>query len=381
MITLRDGVRIGPDREGVTAMLSARECGPTRLSWLLIGLTLYTTGVGCARTRPMWRPTSEPPLLGVESRAGGYPNGVAPAESGRKPMSTVRADSAESRTAEAAKPSGFGPIERTSVARREVPIEVTLLPPLPPAIDATARPARPKAISRPAVPPAPTIKSLLDDAKARLVTMTTYQVELTRQERIGEVLQPAEDVILSIRREPRSVRLEWADGPHQGREVLYTAGGVMHINDPHGLIPRLNLAPESPLVMRSSRHPITEAGFDSLLVGLEEGQAARGSDRARYVGIETPEGMNRPCHKLLRKTLDGQSRTVYIDPHTRLPALVTLQAPDGSLLESYHFGNLKPEPTELASATAFDPEARWGTAPSFLSRLAGRHPDGEGLQR
>ena len=30
-------------------------------------------------------------------------------------------------------------------------------------------------------------------------------------------------------------------------------------------------SPESPMVMKNSRHPVTEAGFDSLVEGLENG--------------------------------------------------------------------------------------------------------------
>ena len=380
-LMLRGGAGIGPDREGVTVKLSARECAPARLAWPLIGLIICASVAGCARTRPGRRPAAEPPLLGVEAGAGGYPNGIgiARAESGHTPKEKARGDARAAPTTEPAPLAE--PIERTSAARREGPIEVTLLPPLPALPGAPNRPARSRTAPKPVAPPAPTAESLLADAKLRLAGMSTYQVHLTRQERIGETLHPAEDVLLSIRREPRAVRLEWVDGPHKGREVLYAAGGPMHINDPHGLMPRLTLAPDSPLVVRTSRHPITEAGFDSLLVGLDEGVAARGPDRARYLGMEAPEGLNRPCHKLVRTTPDGQVRTLYLDPQTHLPALVTLLAADGSLLESYRFADLKPERTELATATAFDPDARWGAAPGFLSRLAGHPSDGGSMQR
>jgi len=364
-------------------MLSARECAPARLAWILLGLMIGPAGIGCARTRPMRRSAAEPPLLGVVSRAGGYPNGVMHAEPATKPKAKALADAAGSQVAEPAEPAGPAPEppERTSAARRAGPIQVTLLPPLPPTLEPPARPARARSRPKPSGPPARTVEILLADAKARLAELTTYQVHLTRQERIGDQLHPPEDVILSIRREPRSVRLEWADGPHKGREVLYTEGGPMHINNPHGLMPRLDLPPDSPLVTRSSRHPITEAGFESLLAGVDEGLAATGSDRVRYAGMETPEAVDRSCHKLVRKTLDGQTRSVYLDPQTRLPALVTLQAADGLLLESYRFTDLRPDPTDLASALAFDPEARWGAAPGFLSRLAGHPADGGAIHR
>ena len=368
-------------------MLSARECAPVRLAWFALGLICCAADLGCARFRPSRRSAAEPPLLGVESRAGGYPNGVAQADAGIRPKAKAPADAVRLQAAESPdpEPAQAGPIERTSASRRDGPIEVTLLPPLDSIAEAPIRPAPAarKANPRPraAGPAAPTVESLLADARGRLAAMASYQVHLTRQERIGEALQPAEDVDLSIRREPRAVRLEWSDGPHKGREVLYAAGGPMHINDPHGLMPRLTLAPDSPLVMRSSRHPITEAGFDSLLTGLEEGATARGADRARYLGMETPEGLDQPCHKLVRRTADGQTRIVYLDPVTRLPALVMLHAADGALLESYRFRDLRADPADLAAASAFDPEARWGASQGLLSRLAGHPADGGSMHR
>ena len=58
------------------------------------------------------------------------------------------------------------------------------------------------------------------------------------------------------------IRLEWREGPHKGREVIYAAGqnaGLMHINMADSLVPvpRMSLAPDSPMVTRTSRHPIT----------------------------------------------------------------------------------------------------------------------------
>ena len=58
-------------------------------------------------------------------------------------------------------------------------------------------------------------------ARARLDALSSYQVELNRQERVGKTLLEPEDVLLSIRRSPKAVRLEWVDGPQKGREVIY----------------------------------------------------------------------------------------------------------------------------------------------------------------
>ena len=88
----------------------------------------------------------------------------------------------------------------------------------------------------PPTDPKPAIKEttrVVTEARAALDQMTSYQLALKRRERVNDTLLPAEDLIMSIRRSPKSVRLTWVDGPHRGREVLYRSdepGGLMHVN-------------------------------------------------------------------------------------------------------------------------------------------------------
>jgi hypothetical protein len=206
-------------------------------------------------------------------------------------------------------------------------------------------------------------------------------VVLNRQERVGAVLQEPEDVVLSIRRNPRAVRLHWPKGPYQGREVLFSSQetkGLMEINTPNTLIPipRMALAPDSPLALRSGRHPITEAGFETVLAKLnktiEENQAGDTSHgRISYAGLAQPEGLEHACHKLLRVTATGEVWQVFLDPETKLPALVQANAPTGELLERYVFHEVVADPAELAAADAFDPNRRWGEPKGIIARLAG----------
>ena len=57
---------------------------------------------------------------------------------------------------------------------------------------------------------------------------------ISAQEQVGDTLQPAEDVQLSVRRTPKAVRLEWPDGRGQeaasdlrGHRVV---GGLLHVH-------------------------------------------------------------------------------------------------------------------------------------------------------
>jgi hypothetical protein len=220
--------------------------------------------------------------------------------------------------------------------------------------------------------------SVVARARAAIEAMTTYQVQLNRQERVAEVLQPAEDVQLSIRRAPRAVRLEWTAGPHKGREAIYSAsepGALLHVHmgDSPIPVPNLSMAPDSAMVMKNSRHPITEAGFDAIVKTLETGLSspAPGSTLT-YVGVETPAAAGRPCHKIERHNAAGETWLVYLDAQTALPALVEGRSAKGDLLERYRFLDVKPNLPDLASADAFDPSSRWPSVVSggLLGRLA-----------
>jgi hypothetical protein len=230
------------------------------------------------------------------------------------------------------------------------------------------------------MPGGPALVTLLSKSRNRLDGLTSYQVKMTHQERISGVLNPPEEVILSIRRNPKAVRLEWPTGAHKGREVLYAAdakGGMMHVQMGNSTIPvpRLSMAPDSPLAARDSRHPITEAGFDTVVGNMEEALLAQQSGdpslgAIRYAGMERPSGLDKPCHKVVRVTPSNETWVVYLDPESNLPVFVEATAGNGEVLERHSFRDPSFDLPELASAEAFDPDARWGPPKGFLQRLA-----------
>src|SRR5262249_44709274 len=152
-------------------------------------------------------------------------------------------------------------------------------------------------------------------------------------------------------------------------------------NTPNTLIPipRMALAPDSPLARRSDRHPITEAGFETVLDKLsktiEENQAGDTSHgRISYAGLAQPERLDHACHKLLRLTPAAAARDgapVSPAPDTQPPALVQASASRGDPLSPYCFHEAAPPPAELAAAGAFDPNRRWGQPKGIVARLAG----------
>ncbi len=217
---------------------------------------------------------------------------------------------------------------------------------------------------------------LVSEARASLDRLSTYQVAMRRQERVNGNLLPEEDVILSVRRDPLAIRLTWPEGPHKGREVLYRAdepGGRLHVNmaDSALPVPRLSLAPDSPMVMKNSRHPLTEAGFDPVVRALEETRKVQGPTGLVYEGLRKVEPFDRPHHSLVRTTSSGETTRVFLDAVTHLPAQIITESAAGELLERYTFRDLRSNLPELANSDAFDPDTRWGPPRGLFGRLAG----------
>lgn len=223
---------------------------------------------------------------------------------------------------------------------------------------------------RPAqVDPLDLIDRRVADAQSRLDDAATYRVRMTRQERVGDRLLPEEVVILNIRREPLGVRLEWPDGPNKGREVLYSeqeCGGMMQVRLGGPIpVPPLKLAPDSPLAMQNSRHPINEAGLDPILNDL------RAQVDALRRGDQSPGKMTLDGDRIKRVDGEGTVWLVEFDPRSKLPKSVRQEDSSGQLIESYQFEDLETDVAELATTAAFDPAERWPSgAGGFLGRLA-----------
>lgn len=336
---------------------------------------LYASLMNKSRgAEPSKRPEATPSMLADEGRE---PGAIArQTEPAAKPNSKPIAASSVALQAPVALRALPAESSATSVARRAEPIS-------PVRLNGTLTPADPEWAATPAPASNPPrdagLATILATSRKAVDALTTYQVALTHQERVGAILNPAEDVVMSIRRKPKAVRLEWPDGPSKGREVIYAAdrgNGQMHVRMANPLMPRLAMAPDSPLATRNSRHPITEAGFDTIIEGLEKAFAAQKRGDARlgalsYTGLQTPPGGSTPCQRLVRVSPTKETWEVFLDPTTHLPAYVVAKAANGDLLERHVFGQPTRNPPALAAADAFDPDARWGPSQGLLSRLSG----------
>ncbi len=221
---------------------------------------------------------------------------------------------------------------------------------------------------------APSSQEILARVSQAIDRLNAYQVQMTRSERVGNTLQPEERILLSIRREPRAVRLEWENGPSKGREVIYSSAIDQRTLFVHmagnGLpLPTMKIAVDSPMVRKNSRHSITEAGFD---VMLKELLLADSNDPGAvvYKGLVNLPGANGKAHEFVHHTPNNEDWTVAIDPASYLPVHVEARDRAGNLIERYHYSGLKPNPDSLNVADAFDPDKRWGRSDGVLSRFA-----------
>jgi hypothetical protein len=251
----------------------------------------------------------------------------------------------------------------------------------PESAEATPSPAprRPATPRRPRPSPEDA-RGILARSEAKLKTLATYQVKMSRVERIDGRLQPEEEVVLSIHRQPKEVRLQWTSGPSQGREVIYSTrvdDRSLFVHMPKSAIPlpTMKMAVDSPMVARSSRHSITEAGFETIINNLHNSvdqtdAANTAQGRAAYRGIEKPPGLDRPSHVFSRHSPNGETWTVFIDARTMLPSMVVAKDPSGQLDEKYIYHEVTENPPDLALADAFDPDRRWGESKGLFSRFA-----------
>ena len=217
-------------------------------------------------------------------------------------------------------------------------------------------------------------RAILAQVEKAVDRLESYQVHMTRAEKIGDASQPEEHILLSIRRKPRAVRLEWTSGPNKGREVIYSEA-----LDPRSLfvhmpatglpIPTMKISVDSPLVRKNSRHSITEAGFDVMLKELLLAGVTN-SARVDYRGRKTPEGDDTPAYHFVHHDDHDETWDVYLDTRSLLPRRVEARDAHGRLIEHYVYNEMQPNPESLATADAFTPDARWGRSDGMLSRIA-----------
>jgi hypothetical protein len=158
-------------------------------------------------------------------------------------------------------------------------------------------------------------------------------------------------MLFKFRKQPFSIYFKWIGTTNNGREVVYVKGkyeGKLHIRMSPGSAD-MALAPDSFLVRRSSRHPVTEAGVCAIVEMYAAAVAAfeKGQHRLRYLGVSkrpdfddgaTLEGVEEDLAPGADPNLPrGGRRQLYFNVATRLPVLVITKDERGQEVEYYRF--------------------------------------------
>jgi hypothetical protein len=110
---------------------------------------------------------------------------------------------------------------------------------------------------------------IVEDASRRVDALEDYTATFKKQERINGTLWPEQTMAMKVRQRPFAIYLKFL-APKAGKEVIYAEGHrhnhvLAHNGDwTRRLVPRLEVAPDSPTALAESRHPITEAGLSNL---------------------------------------------------------------------------------------------------------------------
>jgi hypothetical protein len=156
-----------------------------------------------------------------------------------------------------------------------------------------------------------------------LANLGVYQARLTRAERVRGQIHGPDAIEVTVREKPRAVVLEFVEGEHKGRRVLYSAelrpremlareSGVL------GLI-SMWLSLDSSLVRRYTNHSIVEVGFGAMMDVMQSDQdkaATAGGSRRSDEGFDArglycmfftaPAGAKGVYATRLRYCIDGK---------------------------------------------------------------------------
>ena len=197
----------------------------------------------------------------------------------------------------------------------------------------------------------------LETAYARV---QSYTARFVRQEVVGGALRPRGEALLKFQR-PGLMYLRWIAGPPEGREILFVPGrndNRMLVREP-GLLSSLvtvAMAPDSPRVLRESRHPVTDVGIGRLIEVIVDNArraAAAGELRLKDYGIATaPGGSARRLEAVLPG--DGQGRyycyrlELAVASGSGLPVRATIYDWGERMVADYEYLDLKLNPVFTA---------------------------------
>jgi hypothetical protein len=247
-----------------------------------------------------------------------------------------------------------GPLELpppppTKSQNADMPPSRDVAPPSPPAVSPSVEAPTNDAAS---------LRRLFKQADEECAILDSYICRMTRREQVNGSNKPEEIMLFKFRKQPFSVYFKWIGNEGKGREVVYVKG--QHGNKLHTLLAagdnpfkgagsRMELAPDSIFIRRSSRHPIDDAGICSILekYGAAVSAAEKGQRTMRFLGIVkrsdfdggvTLEGAEDDVPPGVDPNLPrGGRRQLFFDTVSHLPVLLITKDERGQEVEYYRF--------------------------------------------
>jgi len=203
----------------------------------------------------------------------------------------------------------------------------------------------------------------------------SYTARFVRQEVVDGALRPREEAFLKFRR-PGLIYLRWIAGPPVGRQILFAPGDQMLVREP-GLFTSLAtivMAPDSPRVLKESRHPVTDIGVGQLIeLIVDNAQRARaaGDLTVRDLGtVAGADGLERRLELVLplerEKGYYCHRLALSVSADSGLPVRAVVYDRDDRMVADYAYRELRLNPQlTRADFDAANPEygfPRWRVA-------------------
>ena len=195
------------------------------------------------------------------------------------------------------------------------------------------------------------ITKWVEEAEEFLESVDNYTVVFYRQMQVEGELKEKETMFLKFKK-PLNFYLKWIEQPHKGRELLYVEGENKNRVKVHGtglLSPiTINIDPRSSLIMKNSRHPVTEIGID-YITKIVGGEFRRGIERGEIEITYHGEEMvfSRKTMKIegvFPRNVDKRyycyRAVIYMDLETKILISIEVYDWENKLFEYYGFENL-----------------------------------------
>jgi hypothetical protein len=196
------------------------------------------------------------------------------------------------------------------------------------------------------------LENWLRQAESTLARTDSYTAIFHKQERIQERLTDEETIFLKFKK-PFKVYMKWIKEPYKGRESLYIEGDNDNLIKVHecgiaGMV-TLNIDPKGTLVMKGSRHPVTDSGLENLVKlirrNLEKSANAQEIDIKEHGGEKVYGRATRKVEIVFPK---DKAKNYYcyralinFDEETKVPVRVHIYDWDDTLLENYGYEAIK----------------------------------------